>query len=337
MLANDGMWVSFSIEIGPDGAVYILDWHDPDICRMSTMQKDTGRIFRVAAEGARVTGFDLAKLSDTELVEMQAHRNDWYVRRARVLLHQRAVEGSLSKKNVHALLWDQFESGPDTGRKLRSLWALHVTEGISQKRLTQLLDDKDAHIRSWAIQLLCEDFKPGNAALKKFANMAASDSSPVVRLYLAAALQRIPESSAWKVAQGLLSHEGDADDHNLPKMIWFGIEGNVESSTKVALDQALLSEIPMVSYFIACRAVAADEVAAVVAAIGRAQNSGQRIPLLEGLRDGLAGQRYLEAPKGWAAVESELIAPKIMTNAVWPFGLGSYSEAPKPARHDWPN
>ena len=60
---------------------------------MSTMQKDTGRIFRVAAEGARgKSGFDLAKLSDRELVEMQAHRNDWYVRRARVLLHQRAVE-----------------------------------------------------------------------------------------------------------------------------------------------------------------------------------------------------------------------------------------------------
>ena len=137
--------------------------------------------------------------------------------------------------------------------------------------------------------------------------MAASDSSPVVRLYLAAALQRIPESNAWKVAQGLLSHAGDADDNNLPKMIWFGIEGNVENSTKVALDQALQSEIPMVSNFIARRAVAANELAAVVAAIGRARNSGQRIPLLEGLRDGLAGQRYLEAPKGWAAVEEKLI------------------------------
>lgn len=307
LLANDGMWVGFSVEIGPDGAVYILDWHDPDICGMSTMQKDTGRIFRVAAEGTRgKSGFDLAKLSDTELVDMQMHRNDWYVRRARILLHQRAVEGSLSK-NVHGLLWDQFQSGPDTGRKLRSLWALHVTEGVSQKQLTQLLDDKDAHIRSWAIQLLCEDFKPGNAALRKFKSMAADDSSPVVRLYLAAALQRIPESSAWAVAQGLLSHAGDADDHNLPKMIWFGIEGAVENSTKVALDQALQSEIPMVSNFIARRAVAANEVASVVAAIGRARSSGQRIPLLEGLRDGLAGQRYLEAPKGWAAVEEKLM------------------------------
>ena len=76
VLANDGMWVGFSVEIGPDGAVYILDWHDPDICGMSTMQKDTGRIFRVAAEGTRgKSGFDLAKLSDEELVGMQAHRN----------------------------------------------------------------------------------------------------------------------------------------------------------------------------------------------------------------------------------------------------------------------
>jgi len=310
VLANDGMWVGFSVEIGPDGAVYILDWHDPDICGMSTMQKDTGRIFRVAAKGASgKSGLNLAKLSDKELVDLQAHRNDWYVRRARVLLHERAVEGSLSK-NIHGLLWNQFKSGPDTGRKLRSLWALHVTEGVSQKQLTQLLDDKDAHIRSWAIQLLCEDFKPGNAALRKFKTLAATDSSPVVRLYLAAALQRIPESSAWAVAEGLLSHAGDADDHNLPKMIWFGVEAHVENSTEMALNQALQSKIPMVSNYIARRAVAAEQVATVIASIGRAQGSAQRIPLLEGLRDGLAGQRYLQAPKGWAALEKKLMDSK---------------------------
>lgn len=307
VLANDGMWVGFSIEIGPDGAVYILDWHDPDICGMSTMQKDTGRIFRVAAEGTKgKSGLDLAKLSDAELVELQAHRNDWYVRRARVLLHERATEGSLSN-NVHGLLWDQFKSGPDTGRQLRSLWALHVTDGISQKQLTSLLDDEDAHIRSWAIQLLCEDFKPGNAALKKFVSMAASDPSPVVRLYLAAALQRIPGASAWKVAEGLLSHEGDVDDHNLPKMIWFGVEGHVENATDVALKQALQSKIPMVSNYIARRAVAAEKVSEVIAAIAKAESPSARIPLLEGLRDGLAGQRYLNAPRGWAALEKTLM------------------------------
>mgnify|MGYP001326341074 CR=1 FL=1 len=29
---NDLAWVGFSVEIGPEGGVYILDWHDQNIC-----------------------------------------------------------------------------------------------------------------------------------------------------------------------------------------------------------------------------------------------------------------------------------------------------------------
>ena len=32
MLANNAQWIGFSMEIGPEGAVYVLDWHDADIC-----------------------------------------------------------------------------------------------------------------------------------------------------------------------------------------------------------------------------------------------------------------------------------------------------------------
>lgn len=307
LLANDGQWIGFSLEIGPDGAVYILDWHDPDICGIEVLEKDTGRIYRVAAEGVSgKAGLDLAKLSDRELVDLQLHRNDWYVRRARVLLHQRAEEGNLSRK-VHGLLWDQFKQGSDVGRQLRSLWALHVTGGASRKQLTGLLDHSEAYIRAWAIQLLCEDSDPGSQALKQFRAMAKSDTSPVVRLYLAAALQRIPESSMWAVAEGLLSHAGDADDHNIPKMVWFGVEPHVEKGAAVALGHALDSKIPMVSQFIARRAVAAGKLDAIVEALEQAQSPSVRIALLEGMRDGLAGQRYLEAPKGWAALETRLM------------------------------
>ncbi|MBT3481926.1 MAG: c-type cytochrome [Opitutales bacterium] len=308
VLANDGQWIGFSIEIGPDGAVYILDWHDPDICGIDVFEKDTGRIYRVAPPGhSGKAGLNLAKLSDEELVDLQHHRNDWYVRRARVLLQQRAEEEILSS-NVHAALWEQFQSGSDTGRRLRSLWALHVTGGASQGQLTNLLEHSDAHIRAWAIQLLCEDMDPGRKALSKFKEMAANDPSPVTRLYLASALQRIPETNVWQVAEGLVGHAGDADDHNLPNMIWFGVEPYVAGSTKVALNQALESEIPMISNHIARRAVAAEKLDALVAVISKTDSSTMRVTLLEGMRDGLAGQRYLQAPRGWSALEGRLLA-----------------------------
>ena len=59
-----------------------------------------------------------------------------------------------------------------------------------------LLDDSEQYVRAWSIQFLSEDKKPSKALLEKFAEMAKSDSSPVVRLYLASALQRFPHETA---------------------------------------------------------------------------------------------------------------------------------------------
>ena len=30
-LSNDPQWLGFNMEIGPDGSLYAIDWHDSDI------------------------------------------------------------------------------------------------------------------------------------------------------------------------------------------------------------------------------------------------------------------------------------------------------------------
>lgn len=307
LLANDPQWIGFSIEIGPEGAVYMLDWHDADICGIDVHDKDTGRVYRLAPKGTRTpVGFNLADLSDEELVEMQLHKNDWYVRRARGLLHQRSEEGRLSK-GVHQRLWTLFEEQSDPGRKLRALWALHVTGGASQHQLVEVLRHPSQYVRAWAIQLLCEDFSPGPRALAQFSKMAEQDSSAVVRLYLASALQRIPESEIWNVARGLLNHAEDEHDHNIPKMIWFGIEPQVPVDPVKALRLAANSKIPMVAQFIARRATSGQLLDVVVDTIAKSKSASSRRVLLSGMRDGLLGQRDLTAPGKWSSLESDLI------------------------------
>ena len=308
LLANDPQWVGFSVEIGPDGAVYILDWHDADICGASVLTKDTGRIFRFAPKGLPAkTGLNLAALSDAELVDHQLHRNDWYVRRARVLLQQRAAEGRLAA-DVPAKLWAMFDQQTDDARKLRALWALHVTNHLPTERLVALLDHSAPYIRGWAIQLLGEDMAPGAAALTKFATLAKSDPSPVVRLYLASVLNRLPLAERWPIAAGLVQHREDTADHNLPKMIWFAVEPLVMADPAKALALASQSNLPLVSQFIARRATAGKQLDVIAAAL--AANSPARAALLEGLRDGLAGvgQRTTTAPANWDAVETALLA-----------------------------
>ncbi|MDO8543080.1 MAG: PmoA family protein [Opitutaceae bacterium] len=309
VLANDPQWVGFSIEIGPDGAVYILDWHDADICGTMVNHKDTGRIFRFAPKGLPgKTGIDIAAKSDLELVELQSHRNDWYVRRARLQLQQRAAGGRLDAR-VAQKLWNLFSKSPAAATKLRALWALHVTKNLPADRLAPMLDHTEPYIRAWAVQLLCEDSAPAASTLQKFATMAKSDRSAVVRLYLAAALQRIPGEQRWPIAEALVGHGEDANDHNLPNMIWFGVEPLVAANATRALALATRSELSVITQFVARRATAAKQLEAIIDVVGTAR-AATRQALLEGLRDGLTslGRREVSAPGNWAAAEARLRA-----------------------------
>ncbi|MFC5409345.1 PVC-type heme-binding CxxCH protein [Larkinella bovis] len=306
--ANNAQWVGFSMEIGPDGGLYVLDWHDADICGKEVLNGETGRIFRVMPKTSRAENFagrysDLTKMTDQQLVNLQTSRSDWHARRARLILQNRATKGKLDGQ-THAQLRQLFEHQPNADYRLRAMWALHTTGGFDPSALVKALDDPDAHVRAWAVQLLCEDRSAPASALEKFVRMAREDPSPVVRLYLASALQRVDAETAWKLAGGLMLHGEDKDDHNLPKMIWFGFEPLVKQNPARALDLAARCEIPMVARFIARRTVDADQTATLITALGKSPKT--QISLLEGMRDGLEGRSDLATPANWNTVYAKL-------------------------------
>lgn len=310
--AHDNAWVGFSMEIGPDGAAYVLDWHDSDICGDAIHDKDTGRIYRLAPEGLPgKTGINLAAQTDPELVGLLTHRNDWYSRRARVLLQQRAAAGQLDAA-VPAKLWELFAQSKTSAHQLRALWALHVTQNLPADRLLPLLDHAEPYVRGWAIQLLGEDRAYSPAALAKFTAMAEKDNSPIVRLYLAAALQRMNVAERWPIAENLVAHAEDAADHNLPKMIWFGIEPMVEADATRAMVLATHSRIPLLVPYIARRAIAAKQLEPVAATLLGNPDPALRLQLLEGVRDGLKslGRNVVTKPKNWDEAFAALDATK---------------------------
>jgi hypothetical protein len=51
--------------------------------------------------------------------------------------------------------------------------------------------------------------------------LAKNDASPVVRLYVASAAQRIAVSKRLPILEGLFAHAEDVADHNLPLMYWY--------------------------------------------------------------------------------------------------------------------
>ena len=262
MPINDLAWVGFSVETGPEGGVYILDWHDTDICGNAVNFPQSGRIYRIMPKGAKpIKQPDLRSLSDEELVKLQMHSNDWYVRQARVLLQSRLADGRLDQKAVWAQLKRMFETSHTSAKKLRALWALHVTDRFKDKPgfngssvlVRFMLNNKDEYVRAWAIQLLCEDGNPSEGALKKFAELAEQDKSPVVRLYLAAALQRLEFDQRWPILEALSKHGEDVDDNNIPRMLWFALEPMVPKHPQQALKLAVSGKMPKLQQFVARR------------------------------------------------------------------------------------
>jgi putative membrane-bound dehydrogenase-like protein len=268
MPTNDLAWVGFSVEIGPEGGVYILDWHDTDVCGNTINFPNSGRIYRITPSGAKpVAAPNLRSLTDAELVAMQTHSNDWYVRQARVLLQSRAAAGQLDKQVVHRLLKQQFDSASTSPKRLRAFWALHVTGGLDLERLLNALKHHDQHLRAWAIQLLGEESSMNAfqvvekteksilqaSVLKQLSVMAVEDSSAIVRLYLASIAQRLPFEDRWPILEGLAGHEEDIEDPNLPRMVWFGLEPMVPKHSQRAIQLAVSGKYPKLPGFVARR------------------------------------------------------------------------------------
>ena len=70
--------------------------------------------------------------------------------------------------------------------------------------------------------------------------------------------QRIPLEKHWPIAEGLISHAEDANDHNLWLMICSGLEPLVPLDKKQAIALAAKSKIPLVRQYIARRPAAKD-------------------------------------------------------------------------------
>ena len=276
MPTNDLAWVGFSVEIGPEGGVYILDWHDTDVCGNAVNFPNSGRVYRILPKDAKaIVRPNLRSLSDVELVELQMHTNDWYVRQSRLLLQMRADSGSLDEKKVHSKLEELFRSAPTSPKRLRALWALHVTGGVDHDDLAALLTHQDEYVRAWSIQFLCDGsdinaFQDASKAerspveepiLEQFAALAKRDPSPVVRLYLASAVQRLPFEARWPILKGLASHAEDISDNNLPRMYWFGLEPMVPSHPRESLTLAVSGKIPALQKFVARRMATKDTAA----------------------------------------------------------------------------
>jgi putative membrane-bound dehydrogenase-like protein len=247
LVMNDSwsQWLNFKYD--QNGSVFAIDWYDQNQCHSpnpDVHDKTLGRIFKITHKDDKWVQVDLSNASDMDLVDYQLNANEWYVRTARTILQERGPN-----PKVHGALKKILRENPDVTRKLRALWALHVTNGLDESELNGLLENPDENIRSWAIQLLTEDKVVSKTTLNHFGDMAKNDGSALVRLYLVSGMLRLKPEQRWEVVEALAQRPEDVADHNIPLMLWYAIEPLVVLDGDRAVQIAERAKIPHILEF----------------------------------------------------------------------------------------
>ena len=269
--------------------------------------------------------FDLAKLNLNELVKLHAHQNEWFSRQARLELTARVVAGrelSDAKKQLREL----FEKQSDVVVKLRALWTLYAIGATDEAFLRAQFQHTNEHIRTWAIRLVSDTWpldtvmsqRPVSSKSEirnpksetEFVRLAKEDASGLVRLALASTLQRLPITQRAPLATALVTRKEDANDHNLPLMIWYGLIPVVDANPAALATLAAKCEFPLTRKFIARRLTEDIEKNSAplnaLVKLTAAKSEAFQTDILDGMADGLTGWRKATKPVAWDALTKKL-------------------------------
>jgi putative membrane-bound dehydrogenase-like protein len=251
LFCTDPKYVAVDLQYGPDGAVYIIDWYDQQHCHNPNTERwdrGNGRVYRMQWQATyKPVKVDLAAKTDTELVDLLAHKNDWYGRTARRLLHERTTSKPLDPA-AQAQLSDMLKPGVAPTLQLKALWTAHLTKTKNLQLSEGLFTNE--FVRAWSIQLSAEQSSVPPRVGAELARLAQEDASPVVRRYLASAIPRLPESVAWNIAASLSKRPEDEQDRNLPFLLWHSFSTLMSSNVDRAFAIARDSRLPQLTEWI---------------------------------------------------------------------------------------
>ena len=317
--SNDATFIPVSQRIGPDGALYLSDWSDVQVCHNNTQEiwdRTNGRLYRVSFGNPVSRARDLAALADAELVEIAlADANEYFVRQARKVLAERGLAGVRISGESLTKLRSVLTSDTDSLRRLRALWVLQSANLLDDALLAASLKDADPAVRGWSVRLIAQQWTAGVPAL---AELAKTESSAQVRRELASALSYLPLAQRAAIAEPLLARAEDAKDHNIPLLVWYGIEPLVGADAARGLALAAISRHPQTTDFI-YRRLASDARARsqVLSLALRERDVARRAPLVARVVEGVRQSGSFSAPEGWAALVAGLrqgATPELLAN-----------------------
>jgi putative membrane-bound dehydrogenase-like protein len=246
MASTDNWFRPVNLTVGPDGALYVVDFYREVIetplslpedikKRLNLESRGRGRIWRIVPDGYHGPKRpDLRKEGVQDLVQHLDNANVWWRLTAQRLLIEKQDKGA-----IQALRALTKAARTPQGR-VHALWTLHGLGGLSDADIHQALIDAHAGVREQGLRL-AEERITKSADLRDAVVRLADDPSLRVRFQLAFTLGET-EGRAGVSALATIARRDIGDP-------WTQI-AVLSSSTKSAL--ALLERLLADSEFIEC-------------------------------------------------------------------------------------
>ena len=302
LYAPDKRYLAVDLKYGPDGAVYMIDWHDTQQCHTTKHEiwdRTNGRIYRMTwKKNYQPATVDLTQSTDTELVAMLSHKNEWFARMAQHQLRQRAAANRLDTATAAGL--QKLLLQPNNPNRFRAMVALYGIGGIDKNLYLKLLNDPDETIRTQAIHFITEqDQKYSRQFSSKLGMMAQKDGSARVRLTIAGACQhRIHKPIARTLLESLAMRPEDAKDQFIPNMVWFAYAQFANENPEQALALALKTKLSLLRESIFWYVARKDLNLAMTYAnkLETPENASRIIAIFD---QSLSQQQKIAPPAGW--------------------------------------
>jgi putative heme-binding domain-containing protein len=232
--STDTWFRPVDIKPAPDGSIFVADFYEEKIAHLrhneGTIDKDTGRIYRLAAKDATFhKPADLGKMSSKELVALLKSDNRWKRQTALRLLGDRKDKSVLP--DLRAMLF------AGTGQSaIEALWAIHLTGGFDTALAMKALDHPEPAVRAWAVRLLADDHPLGNEILARVVDLTRSEPSVRVRSQWAASSKRLSAAEGLPIVKGLMVRDEDVADIHVPLLLWWSVESKCEHDREAVLN-----------------------------------------------------------------------------------------------------
>lgn len=338
-LSSDEWFRGMDMSAGPDGNVFVLDWSDVGECHEHTgVHRTSGRIYKITADSSERRSQPQITDDIAALVELILGSERWFSHQAVMRLRDLRAN-CVDMAPAIELLQSKAQAAAGAATRCRLLWAIDVLGGIDDYE-PWLADPSEyvraaairSYVQHWPIDDVYGPTHDGRTAWPQIASQAQSlvdrmnnlgaKTSPLVRTNLASTLQRMPDSMRAAAAIQLLKLGGDQDasDHNIPKLIWYGLMDRASTNPEEMIGVLKACEIPELTTYIA-RSIAeqAESSPHAFAQLqllaleffgvnGMEMNLLRCNAILTGVEQGLVGIRRAPRTDSWAALRAAILA-----------------------------